>query len=90
MTPYFNAYNKNENYFPSASLNTYERFINFTVSNKNEEQFELNSNVNQTNRGEEDNRFIVRESTIEYETSRKSKVYYNELSFYPRNLNEVY
>lgn len=88
LTPHFASYNKDENRFPNASLKTFERFINFTASKKNEEQFQLDSNADQSLLDEENNPFIVKESTIEYQTPRKSKVYYNELSFYPRNLNE--
>lgn len=87
----FDKYNKDEGRFPNATLNTFERFIEFTESiNKKNEEFLINYNVDQTeNKIDEDSTpFIIRENTVDYITARKPKLNYNELSFYPRNINE--
>lgn len=84
----FNQYNIEENRFPNAALNTFERFIEFKVNNKNDDQIELDYNMEQIEFDENKSPFIVKENTVTYETPRKSKITYDEFSFYPRNLNE--
>ena len=84
----FDIYNKKENHFPSASLNAFERYIKFRINFNQTNQLEINYNFDQTNSEGKFNQFIVKEHTVTYETARKSKINYNGISLYPRNLNE--
>lgn len=88
LNPKFDQYNKDENRFPNATLNTFERFIEFNINNKNDNQLELEYNSDQTEFDENNSPFIIKENTVTYETPRKNKIIYDNLSFYPRNINE--
>lgn len=84
----FPDYNELESRFPNAALNSFERFIQFRIKDKNENQVELNYNADQTNFDEDSSPYIVKEDTVPYKIPRKPIKNYDNHDFYPRNLNE--
>jgi len=91
-TSEFRIYNKQEGHFPSSTLNAFERYLAYKNSVIEDQIHKIDDlNLDQSEDYVIDDsisNIIINEDPIEYKTVKKSKILYENLRIYPRNINE--